>query len=152
MGVVVIADLIASTPGVLATSGYADYKNIAFENRAAGGDGASLDTLAFQLVNLKPAVIVADTTQSARALENATGTIPLVVIADDPIGSGFSSNLPRPEGNLTGLSLVAGELGRNSWSFSRRLFPGRRGWPFSGIRPIHPRSFGYERCRLRHER
>src|SRR5215471_16752685 len=34
--------------------GYADYKNITFENRAAGGDGASLDTLAAELVNLKP--------------------------------------------------------------------------------------------------
>jgi ABC-type uncharacterized transport system substrate-binding protein len=48
--------------------GYADYKNITFENRAAGGDGGSLDTLALELINLRPAVIVADTTQSARAL------------------------------------------------------------------------------------
>jgi putative ABC transport system substrate-binding protein len=108
----------------LRSLGYADYKNIAFESRAAGGDGASLDTLAFQLVNLKPAVIVADTTQSARALENATGTIPLVVIADDPIGSGFSSNLPRPEGNLTGLSLVAGELGAKQLELLKEAVPG----------------------------
>src|SRR4029077_19942532 len=66
--------------------GYSDYKNITFENRAAGGDSASLDALALELVNLKPAVIVADTTQSARAQRNATRTIPLVVIADDPVG------------------------------------------------------------------
>jgi putative tryptophan/tyrosine transport system substrate-binding protein len=104
--------------------GYADYKNITFENRAAGGDGASLDTLAFQLVNLRPAVIVADTTQSARALKNATGTIPLVVIADDPVGSGFISNLARPDGNVTGLSLVAGELGAKQLQLLKEAVPG----------------------------
>ena len=104
--------------------GYADYKNIAFENRAAGGDDASLDTLAFQLVNLRPAVIVADTTQSARALKNATGTIPLVVIADDPVGSGFLSNLARPDGNVTGLSLVAGELGAKQLQLLKEAVPG----------------------------
>jgi ABC-type uncharacterized transport system substrate-binding protein len=94
----------------LRSLGYADYRNIAFEYRAAGGDDASLDTLAIQLVKLEPAVIVADTTQSARALKKATETIPLVVIADDPVGSGLVSNLARPEGNVTGLSLVAVEL------------------------------------------
>jgi putative ABC transport system substrate-binding protein len=82
--------------------GYADYRNITFENRAAGGDAASLGTLASQLIDLKPAVIVADTTQSARALKNATTTIPLVVIVDDPVGSGFISN-PTADGNI-GLS------------------------------------------------
>jgi len=91
--------------------GYHDYRNITFDNRAAGGDGASLDTLALQLVGLKPTVIVADTTQSARALKNLTKTLPLVVIADDPVGSGFTSNLARPDGNITGLSSVAAELG-----------------------------------------
>src|SRR5262245_43150837 len=71
--------------------GYADYKNITFENRAAGGDRASLDTLARELVDLQLTVIVADTTQSAWALKNVTRTVPLVVIADDPVGSGLIS-------------------------------------------------------------
>ena len=104
--------------------GYADYKNIAFEYRAAGGDDALLDTLAVQLVDLKPAVIVADTTQSARALKKATETIALVVIADDPVGSGLISNLARPEGNVTGLSLVAVELGTKQLQFLEEAVPG----------------------------
>ena len=103
----------------LRSLGYADYKNIAFEYRAAGGDDALLDTLAVQLVDLKPAVIVADTTQSARALKKATQTIALVVIADDPIGSELVSNLARPEGNITGLSLVAVELAAKQVAVSR---------------------------------
>jgi len=103
--------------------GYSDYKNITFENRAAGGDGASLGTLALQLVNLKPTVIVADTTQSARALKNLTTAIPLVVIADDPVGSGFTSNLARPDGNITGLSSVAVELGAKQLQLLREIVP-----------------------------
>jgi len=109
--------------GALRKLGYADYKNIAFENRAAGGDGASLDTLALELVGLKPAVIVADTTQSARVLKRATSTIPLVVIADDPVGSGFVSNLARPEGNITGLSTVAAELGVKQLELLKETVP-----------------------------
>ena len=108
----------------LRSLGYADYKNIAFEYRAAGGDDALLDTLAIQLVDLKPAVIVADTTQSARALKKATETIALVVIADDPVGSGFISNLARPEGNVTGLSLVAVELVAKQLQLLEEAVPG----------------------------
>ena len=104
--------------------GYADYKNITFENRAAGGDGASLDTLALELVNLKPAVIVADTTQSARALKNATRTIPLVVIVDDPVASEFVSSLARPDGNVTGLSSMTPELGPKQLQLLREAVPG----------------------------
>jgi putative tryptophan/tyrosine transport system substrate-binding protein len=108
----------------LRSLGYADYRNIAFENRAAGGDDALLDTLAVQLVNLKPAVIVTDTTQAARALRKATETIPLVVIADDPVGSEFISNLARPEGNVTGLSLMAVELGAKQLQLLEEAVPG----------------------------
>jgi len=104
--------------------GYADYKNITFENRAAGGDGASLDTLALELVNLKPAIIVADTTQSARELRNATSTIPLVVIVDDPVASEFVSSLARPDGNLTGLSSMTPELGPKQLELLREAVPG----------------------------
>jgi putative ABC transport system substrate-binding protein len=103
--------------------GYADYKNITFENRAAGGDVASLDTLAAELVGLGPAVIVADTTQSAKALKNATGTIPLVAVADDPIGSGLITRLGRPEGNITGLSSVAGEMGVKQLQLIKEAVP-----------------------------
>jgi putative ABC transport system substrate-binding protein len=103
--------------------GYSDYKDITFENRAAGGDGASLGTLALQLVNLRPTVIVADTTQSARALKNLTTTIPLIVIADDPVGSGFTSNLARPDGNITGLSSVAAELGAKQLQLLKEVLP-----------------------------
>jgi putative ABC transport system substrate-binding protein len=103
--------------------GYADYKNIRFENRAAGGDRASLDTLASKFVDLKPAVVVADSTQSALALKNATRTIPLVVIVDDPVGSGLISNLARPGGNVTGLSSATSELAAKQLELLKEVVP-----------------------------
>jgi putative ABC transport system substrate-binding protein len=103
--------------------GYVDYKNIRFDNRAAGGDRASLDVLALELANLKPAVIVADTTQSALAMKNASRVIPLVVIADDPVASGLISNLARPDGNVTGLSSLTPELGAKQLQLLKELVP-----------------------------
>jgi len=85
--------------------------------------GASLGTLALQLVNLRPTVIVADTTQSPRALKSLTTTIPLVMIADDPVGSGFTSNLARPDGNITGLSSAAAELGVKQLQLLKEAVP-----------------------------
>ena len=43
------------------------------------------------------------------------------MIADDPIGSGLVSNLARPEGNVTGLSLVAVELVAKRFSFKEAV-------------------------------
>jgi putative ABC transport system substrate-binding protein len=117
--------------------GYADYRNITFENRAAGGDGASLDTLAAELVSLNPTVIVADTTQSARAPTSATKKIPLVAVADDPIGSGLITNLARPEGNITGLSSVATELGAKQLQLLKEAVPGAARVAIVG-NPVNP--------------
>jgi putative ABC transport system substrate-binding protein len=103
--------------------GYADYKNISFDNRAAGGDRASLDTLASELIALKPAAIVADTTQAALALRKASSTIPIVVIVDDPVGSGLVTNLGRPGGNVTGLSSVTPEIGAKQLQLLKEAVP-----------------------------
>jgi putative ABC transport system substrate-binding protein len=39
---------------------------------------------------------------------SATATIPIVGIVSDPVASGLTSNLARPGGNLTGVSIDAG--------------------------------------------
>ena len=90
--------------------GYADYRNIRFVNQHATGDPAVLQDMARELVRLGVNVIVADTTVAALAAKNATGSIPIVAITDDPVRSGLVASLARPGGSITGLSLVTPEL------------------------------------------
>jgi len=53
-------------------------------------------------VALKPDVIVALTTPATKAAQQATTTIPIVIVqVSDPVGSGFVASLARPGGNIT---------------------------------------------------
>jgi putative ABC transport system substrate-binding protein len=69
---------------------------------------APADTIrvrAAELVSLSPDVSVATDTPIARALRDATPTVPIVAFPiSDPVGSGLVSNLARPEGNMTGFT------------------------------------------------
>jgi putative ABC transport system substrate-binding protein len=59
-------------------------------------------------VETKPDVITCVGTPMALSLKAATTTIPIVANTGDPIRFGLVSNLARPGGNLTGVSVDAG--------------------------------------------
>jgi putative tryptophan/tyrosine transport system substrate-binding protein len=62
--------------------------------------------LAKELVALRPAVILANSTPVVTALQRENRTIPVVFAGiADPIGSGFVASLARPGGNMTGVML-----------------------------------------------
>jgi putative tryptophan/tyrosine transport system substrate-binding protein len=67
-----------------------------------------LDEIAREVVNAKPDVIAALGTPMTLRLKAATTTIPIVTITGDPIRLGLVSNLARPGGNITGVSVDAG--------------------------------------------
>jgi putative ABC transport system substrate-binding protein len=69
-----------------------------------------LAALATELVGLKPDVIAATGTQAARAAQQATKSIPIVMVASNPIGNRLVESLAHPGGNITGLSLLTPEL------------------------------------------
>jgi putative tryptophan/tyrosine transport system substrate-binding protein len=86
--------------------GWVEGHNITFERRYAAEKYESLPSLAAELVQLHPDVILAIGTGAARAAKATTQTIPIIFArAGDPIGSGLVSSLARPGGNLTGLSI-----------------------------------------------
>ena len=92
--------------------GYIEGENLLTEWRFAEGVSARLPTLAAELVRLKVDVIVAATSPPTAAAQRATSTIPIVMASvGDPLGSGFVTNLARPDGNITGFSNLSGELG-----------------------------------------
>jgi len=90
--------------------GWVEGQNIVIDYRYAEGRLDRLPDLAVELVRLKVDIIVAEATQGVAAAKNATGTIPIVMIAGsaDPVGLGFIASLARPGGNVTGLSYSVG--------------------------------------------
>jgi len=86
--------------------GYVQGRTIALEVRWAEGRYEGLPALVAELVHLKVDVLVVATTPGALAAKSTTNTIPVVMVnVGDPVGSGLVASLPRPGGNLTGLSL-----------------------------------------------
>jgi putative ABC transport system substrate-binding protein len=91
--------------------GYVEGQNIAFEWRVSGGRAERFPDFAAELVGLKVDVIVAADNPAIAAAQKATRTTPIVmVLATDPVGTGFVGSLARPGGNITGLTVQAPEL------------------------------------------
>jgi putative ABC transport system substrate-binding protein len=93
----------------LVTLGYVEGKSIAIDWRRSGGAVDELRSLATDLANSKPGLVVAFGTPAAlAALEVAT--VPIVFLSGDPVASGLVTNLARPGGNATGVSATGVEL------------------------------------------
>jgi putative ABC transport system substrate-binding protein len=107
--------------------GYREGGNLRILVRSADGVQARLPALAAELVAARPDVILAVNTPGARAAIQATQRIPIVFAAvGDPLGSGFVSNLARPEGNVTGISNVVAELSPKRLAILKELVPSAR--------------------------
>src|SRR5438477_6845135 len=88
--------------------GYVEGRNVVIEYRDAEGKAERFPALAAELVALKVDVIFAPGTPHALAAKQATRTVPLVVTGvSDAVTDGLVTNLARPGGNVTGLSLLA---------------------------------------------
>ena len=104
--------------------GYVEGKNIVIEARYTDARPERLADLAAELVRLNVDVIMAQGGQSVRAAQNATKTIPIVMIAvSDPVSLGFAASLARPGGNITGLSTQAPELGGKRLELLKEIVP-----------------------------
>lgn len=88
--------------------GWRKDQNIRIEHRYSGGRPELLASLAAELVQLGPDVLVAWSTAAALAAKRTTTQFPVVFLAvGDPVAFGLVSNTARPGGNLTGLSFDA---------------------------------------------
>ena len=106
-----LPDLIEALQAGLRDFGYVEGQNLTIEYRFALGQTKSYDELAQELIRLDPAAIVVPGTPAALALKRQTTTIPIVLAPiADPIALGLARNLPRPGGNVTGLTTYGTEL------------------------------------------
>jgi len=86
--------------------GYVEGRNITLEYRFAEGQADRLPALVAELVRLPVDVLVVNGTVAIRPAQHATTTIPIVMVAADPVGAGLVASLARPGGNSTGLSIM----------------------------------------------
>ena len=117
--------------------GYIEGQNIAIDYRYAEGKQDRYPELAAELVRLKVDIIVVSGGASVvRAAKNATKTIPIVMMGRgaDPVEAGLVESLARPGGNVTGITLLARELGGKRLELSKKPFPKLPVSRFSTIR------------------
>jgi len=89
--------------------GYVEGKNIVIEHRSAGRKFERFPGLAAELVRLRVDVIATRSHAAAWAAEEATTTIPIVIlVTGDPVWMELVTSLARPDGNITGLTASPG--------------------------------------------
>ena len=88
--------------------GTVEGSNLIIDRYSAEGHSERFAALVAEVVSHKPDAIVANLNDLVKAFTAATATIPIVVIAGDPIAGGLTTSLARPGGNVTGVSINAG--------------------------------------------
>jgi putative ABC transport system substrate-binding protein len=104
--------------------GYTENRDMRLDFRFADAHLDRLSSLAVELVQLKPNVLLGSPLNANLALKQATSTIPIVMAnGADPVGFGLVKSLSRPGGNVTGLTNFADELASKQLDLMRELIP-----------------------------
>jgi putative tryptophan/tyrosine transport system substrate-binding protein len=100
-------------------------QSIRIEYRYADGKPGRVNALATEFVRMRVDLIIARSSAVALAAKGATTTIPIVMAGSglDPVRLGLVSNLAKPGGNVTGLTLLARELADKQLQLLKETVP-----------------------------
>jgi ABC transporter substrate binding protein len=107
--------------------GWIEGRTVAIEYRWADGRAERFTEIASEFVQLKVDIIVTYATPAVIAVKQVTSVIPIVFAgASDPVGTGLVTNLARPGGNATGVSLQTTDIVGKRLEFLREIVPDLR--------------------------
>ena len=107
--------------------GYVEGNSLVLEIRVPRSTFEKEPDLAAELARSGVDVIVAWPVPAVIEARRVTSTIPIVMVSvGDPIGTGLVSSLARPEGNITGFSNLAREIGAKQAELLVEIVPGIR--------------------------
>jgi putative tryptophan/tyrosine transport system substrate-binding protein len=120
-----LAHLVAAFRRGLNDEGFVEGKNVIIEPRFAENQSDRLPALAAELIGRQVMVLAATGgTASGLAAKAMTTTVPVVfTTGDDPVKVGLVSNLSRPGGNLTGISVYNARLGTKRLGLLHEMLP-----------------------------
>jgi putative tryptophan/tyrosine transport system substrate-binding protein len=107
--------------------GFINGQNLTIDCHEFGPNIELSSEYAGELVKAKVDVIMPYGDVAIRAAQQATKTIPILAMTDDMVGSGLVNSLARPNGNTTGLTILAAELDSKRQEILIEAVPGIRG-------------------------
>jgi putative tryptophan/tyrosine transport system substrate-binding protein len=118
-----VRGIIPVTQG-LASTGFIERRDFAFEYRWAEYHSDRLPELAADLVSRRVAAVITPTTAATLAAKAATQMIPILfVVGIDPVAFGLVASFNRPGGNVTGFVNFGSELAAKRLEVLHELVP-----------------------------
>jgi putative ABC transport system substrate-binding protein len=90
--------------------GFIEGKNLTVDYRVFAQHPELMSEYAAQLIKAEPDVLLVGGGPTVRIVQKATKSIPILGISDNMVGEGLVDSLSRPNGNTTGVSILAAEL------------------------------------------
>jgi len=117
-------DRIAAFHQGLQELGWSVGRNVQIETRWGQDDADRERKYATELVALAPDIILASGTLSVAALQQVSGTLPIVFAGvTDPVGAGFVDSLARPGRNATGFMIYEYSLSAKWLELLKQIAP-----------------------------
>jgi putative ABC transport system substrate-binding protein len=108
----------------LRENGLVEGKDYVFDLFWAEGKYERLPVLLEAVLKRNPSIILVSTIASVRAAQQATKSIPILMLGtNDPVGSGLVASLARPGGNTTGLTMMFDDVAAKLVEFAREGLP-----------------------------
>ena len=115
--------------------GYLDGRAVKIDAHFTNGDKQRTREVLKSFVESHVDVIVPWTTPTVQLAKEATQTVPIVMIASDPVAAGLVPSLSRPGGNITGVSMSGPDLAGKRLELLREIKPDIKTIAFLGYAP-----------------